>query len=364
MPLPAQEPAAGPPADLPPPVEAPAEPVPPAAAPSGSPPLLRTVLILACLVCALIGLMAGYLIGFNQNPVVPATSTKNIPAPAADPTPPAGDPTPEVETTPAPVPPAEEKPPAEKNPQSETPSTPPVEPTPPAPEPIKEEPPAPVPAEPAPPTPEESAEAALRSFLAAPDWRARSAYVLDPERVRPKMEALAADGNDGPTADANLKVAASPPAEPGAPRLFSFILARAGSADGFPVAVAETADGWKVDWETFVEFRDDHFQRFAAGEGSEIGAFHLLVRNTHYFGPNFPGIDKLTAFRVDPPMPDRTRYAFVATGSDLHKQLADATEWGAPCSPVLELFRKIREDGNSHLEITGIVAPNWRPAVH
>ena len=87
----------------------------------------------------------------------------------------------------------------------------------------------------------------------------------------------------------------------------------------------------------------------------------MLVRNTHYFGEPFPGSVQLTAFRLDPPLPDRNHYAFVPTGSELHKTLAGVTEWGRPFAPVLQLVRKQHGDRKFHLEIESILAPNWRP---
>jgi hypothetical protein len=204
-------------------------------------------------------------------------------------------------------------------------------------------------------------EAALLAFLAAPDWRARARHVLHPETTRPKMEAYHATFPDQATIPLSRRVDASHDDPEQGEKLVSYLVATAEIPDGFPVAVVFVDGGWKVDWESFVEFRDDHFGRFAAGEGGDSGAFHLLVRNTHYFGPPFEGSDRLTAFRVDPPLPDRNRYAFVPTGSELHKTLASSTEWGRPCAPVLQLVRKRHADGSSHLEITAILAPNWRP---
>jgi hypothetical protein len=220
------------------------------------------------------------------------------------------------------------------------------------------------PAEPEPPRIKVIAapEAALKAFLSAPDWRSRAKHVLHAERLLKKMEAYHADVPDGPTTVLSLSVIDTSQDDAGKKaHLFTCLVGTEAYPKGFPVVTVQTPEGWKVDWESFVEFRDDHFRRFAAGEGSDAGAFHLFVRNTHYFGAPFPGGDKLTAFRVDPPMPERDQYAFVPTGSDLHKTLADATEWGHPLPLVLELSRKKHADGKTHLEITSILAPNWRP---
>lgn len=204
-------------------------------------------------------------------------------------------------------------------------------------------------------------EAALKAFLSAPDWQSRAKHVLHAERVAEKMKAYHADTTDEPTTALSLKVDASHEAPEKGARFFTYLVSTESLPAGFPVVIVETPDGWKVDWESFVEFRDDHFRRFAAGEGRDTGAFHLVVRNTHYFGEAFTGSDKLTPFRVDPPMTERNQYAFVPTGSELHKLLAASTEWGRPCTPVLQIARIAHGEGKFHLEIKAILAPNWRP---
>jgi hypothetical protein len=303
------------------------------------------LLLFFSILSAVAGFVAGYFLGGARQPTAPAGTAQPPATPAV---------------------------PQEKQPDA-TPVLPPDPPAEPLPEKV-----APAPAEPPaseiePPAPDAAAtpaeplrllaapEAALKAFLSAPDWQARAKLVLDAERVAAKMELYHSEAPDGPTAALSLSADAAHDEDVQGPRLVTYRVATEAAPAGFPVAVVETPAGWKVDWESFIEFRDDHFRRFAAGEGSAEGAFHLMVRNTHYFGEPFPGSDKLTAFRVDPPLPDREQYAFVPTGSELHKTLAAATEWGRPCTPVLELVRKEHAPGKTHLEITRIAAPNWRP---
>lgn len=318
-----------------------------AAAPSGQVKLVRAVLILSCLVAAFAGLVTGYLLGLRGYgpaiggpPPPSAPASKSEPAPVETPQ----DPTPEP---PAPEPPAAPPAPPEKTPATEQSATPP-----PAEAPPTEEPPVKV--IPAP-------EAALMAFLAAPDWKSRALHVLHPEETTPKMEAYHATAPDGPTAYLSLHAKASEGDGEKDARLLGYLVVTESHPEGLPIAVVETPAGWKIDWDTFIEFRDDHFGRFAAGQGGDTGAFHVLVRNTHYFGEPFPGSEQLTAFRLDPPLPDRNQYAFVATGSELHKTLAGVTEWGRPFAPVLQLVRKPHGERQFHLEIESIVAPNWRP---
>jgi hypothetical protein len=314
--------------------------------------LLRTVFILSMVVATLAGLVTGYLLGLRvaRAPlaaVTPATGPANKADPADTPTP-----EPEPEPEPEPAQPGPAAPPVVPPPVS----TPPVEPTLPkdqssTPAPVAEPPLKIIPAP----------EAALKAFLAASDWKSRALHVLHPAETTAKMESYHATAPDGPTAYTSLRADAAVGDGENKTRLLSYLVVTEALPDGFPVALVETADGWKVDWETFVEFRDDHFGRFAAGQGGEAGAFHVLVRNTHYFGEPFPGSEQLTAFRLDPPLPDRNHYAFVPTGSELHKTLAGVTEWGRPFTPVLQLVRKQHGDRKFHLEIESILAPHWRP---
>ncbi|MEK7949448.1 hypothetical protein [Luteolibacter soli] len=308
------------------------------------------LLLFFSVLAAAAGFIAGYSLASKDVPLF--SSSVHPPTAPASPLPPSpakADPTPEQE------------PPVVSQPPQQSPATPPA----PA-EPLPQVPPQPAepdPAEPEPPPLKVIAapEAALKAFLSAPDWPSRAKHVLHPERVTKKMEAYYAAMPDGPTNPLSLVVDASHDDPEKGADLFTYLIGTETFPKGFPVAIAKTPEGWRVDWETFVEFRDDHFRRFATGEGSDAGSFHLLVRNTHYFDPPFPGSTKLTAFRVDPPLPERDQYAFVPTGSDLHKTLAAATEWGRPCAPVLQLARKKHPDGKTHLEITAILAPNWRP---
>jgi hypothetical protein len=323
--------------------------------------LFRTVLVLSCAVAALTGLVTGYLLGLRSpRPLVsetkPAKEPATRPATKADP----------IEAPlPAPTDPTDPTDPTAPTDPTD-PTAPPVVPPPVTPPPIKTTPPVDQSA--TPPPVEETAlkaipapEAALKAFLAAPDWKSRALHVLHPAETTAKMETYHATTPDGPTAFTSLRADASHGDGEKNARLLSYLIVTESHPDGLPVALVETPEGWKVDWETFVEFRDDHFGRFAAGQGGEAGAFHVLVRNTHYFGEPFPGSDQLTAFRLDPPLPDRNHYAFVPTGSELHKTLAGVTEWGRPFAPVLQLVRKQHGDRKFHLEIESILAPNWRP---
>ncbi|MFD0892167.1 hypothetical protein KBB96_12115 [Luteolibacter ambystomatis] len=128
---------------------------------------------------------------------------------------------------------------------------------------------------------------------------------------------------------------------------------------GYPVAVAETAIGWRVDWDSFIEYQDNLFQQFIAATGEGKGTFHLIVRQS-------PEPAK-TAGRIDYEIIPFTaptgaaQKAGVAKDSTAAAQLAQVTQDGSVATLVLELARHMNPDGTKRLDILSVPATNWRP---
>lgn len=205
------------------------------------------------------------------------------------------------------------------------------------------------------------AETALRAFLEAPDWSSRSAYVLSPKRVRPLMKSYAREHPDGSTPAENISVESSYTDPLSGNTLFIFKVVTDRAPAGFPVAVAESDDGWLVDWESFVEFRDDRFRLFAEGPADQTARFHLLVRKPTPEQAEGTENEHFTTLMVEPPLPDRQRLVYVRKGTDTYQRLAAAISGDMITAPVLELAKKTTPDGKSYLEITRIVASDWIP---
>lgn len=308
------------------------EPVPQASAPAPppAPDLRRSVLVLSVLLASVVSLVIGYLVGVRSDWLIARTPFPEFPAiPAADVAP--------LKPTPAPV---LVKQPAEPDPE-----------------------PAPAPPDPAPEPARASdaAEAALRAFLDAPDWSARAAYSLAAEKVRPIMEAYAREHPDGPTPTRGISVESSYTDPETGDTTFIFRVRTEEAPTGFPVAVAGTEQGWLVDWETFIEFRDDRFRQFAEGPADRSARFHLLVRKPTTEQAAGTENEHFTSLMVEPPMPDRQRLAYVRKGTETFDRLAAATSGGMIAAPVLELAKRTTPDGKSYLEITRILAADWLP---
>lgn len=309
----------------------------------------RTILFLSCALTALLGLGIGYLLGLNK-----AQNHSLLPAPTV-----VKPSQPVIKTV---IPPPAQVETAAPEMKEIAPAAAPVE------KPAAS--PLPVPAatmefpqKTEPTKVSDQAMAALKAFLDAPDWSSRSVYVLHADKVRPAMEEYSHQGNDGPTRYTDIQVANSATDSITAETLFIFQVNTAEMPNGIPVAVQETSKGWLVDWPTFVEFRDDLFQKFATGKEDGTGIFHLIVR-TPPEGEDQTKNPFFDTYLVTPPMPDRQRPAFCKKDTAVIQQLQRTTPAGNLSNLVLEVAKKTASDGNKkpYLEIINVVATNWRPS--
>lgn len=230
-----------------------------------------------------------------------------------------------------------------------------------APKSTTETPPAAPPAPTAPVPVSAAPEAALRSFLAAGTVEERRKWVMSPALVGPRMEAWYSVHPEGALEVGSIKLESTQTADDGVHLIFLFAITTPAVPDGFGVMVVETGNGWRVDWDTFIEFHGDRFHQFVEGKEGDSGNYHLALGEKDGAGPVFPGSDKLTPFRISSTLPNREQLAYVATGSALHKQLTFATGGGQPITLVLRLERRTPAGGKTYLEITAITANTWFP---
>ena len=332
----------------PPVVEIPEEPVaiPAPAEPASLPqcqhpaPASRAVFVLSLLLASVVSLFAGYLLGARSNWLVSRTPypVMHVPKLEAKPEPATKTvlikpqlPAPEVKTDPAPAPKPDIKPETKPEPK---------------PEPVKAS---------------TAAETALKAFLDAPDWTTRSAYVLFPDKVRAAMEDYSRKVPDGATPYLSISVQNSYTDKDSGSTMFIFGVITAQHPTGIPVAVMETKSGWQVDWQSFIEFRDDLFRSFADGPSNQRGRFHLLVSEPPASRAAKTENEHFSTLLLDPPFPGRQKLAYVKKTAGFHAELLGGVTNGAVSTPVLEVEKRSTPDGKPYLEITGLIANDWLP---
>jgi len=280
---------------------------------------------------------AGYYIGKTQRPFSLQPQAREEQQPQPEPAPP------ETVVAPAPLP---------------TPR--------PAPEPAK---PEVAPVEPATPPPKSqlSADAALKAFLEAADAKTRTELVIFPDDMRASVEKRAAELGDGPFAVTSVTLL-----ETAGPSHIYKVCTPA-IPEGFPVSVIETKDGAKVNWESFINFHDDLFRKFAGGPAETTGVFHVLVKpdppaegeaesNFSRFKLSVPmhGREQLAWIRKDSVALAQIRGIFEGSGQ-LDKALVDKllSEDGMAFS--LKLAKRQPNERQQFIEITDFVSIGWLP---
>lgn len=331
----------------PPPVATGPEPAMPAGISPVSPPVAnprRISWVLPTLASLVVGSTAGYFIGRTQPSPVLAPQFRTEQAKPKPDAPRKGEP-PAPRPDPAPVP--------KSSPEPAKPETAPANPpVPPAETPAKER---------------ISADAALRAFLEAPDSKTRTELVIFPDDMRPSIEKRAAELGDGPFAVTSVAlIETSGPSH-------IYKVSTAAIPEGFPVSVMETKDGAKVNWESFVNFHDDLFRKFAAGPAEATGVFHVLVK------PDPPATGEaessFSRFKLSVPMAGREQLAWIRKDSvalaklrgvfersgQPDQELMDRllSEEGLPFS--LKLAKRQPNERQQFIEIIDFVAIGWLP---
>jgi hypothetical protein len=256
--------------------------------------------------------------------------------------------------------------PAERTPTPSIPASPTPGPVSPSPAPVENTPPAVTPAVP-PAVPKEALtpQQALREFLDAPDWKTRSARVLTPEEVRPKMEKYAAEHGDGPIPVTAIELLQAV----GLHHIYK--VSTTALPEGFWVGVTQTDEGPMIDWETFIGFHDDHFKKLLDGPVNARGQFDVLVKPE----PDSPDQPHFGRYRLRVPMPGRETVAWIRKdsmglarlralfegSSGIDKPTIDqaVAEEGIPM--VLTLVKRQTNDGRGYIEIEDFIAVSWDP---
>lgn len=126
--------------------------------------------------------------------------------------------------------------------------------------------------------------AMMKAFLAAPDAEAKSAFVLDAERVLPLMKTAyeagrlqESDITFGVPQPVGGGVLALPLKAPGPPELLLHVLVR------------DLPAGPRLDWETYEQELNQRFLRFVEKPGSAGADFRVILERSHPFDGARPG---------------------------------------------------------------------------
>ncbi|MEY4484699.1 MAG: hypothetical protein RL693_2151 [Verrucomicrobiota bacterium] len=204
----------------------------------------------------------------------------------------------------------------------------------------------------------QSAFDVLRRFLEVPTWSERANYVKNPVVVKPLMEKYASTSGDGPIVVSSINFLERYTKDKDSYCTFEV----SGGFLPHPVLaiVEQPANGpAQVDWESFVEFKDDQLLKFLESNGAPNQKFRVTMQRIHYFDKDVPNLESKDSFGVRQPNAPYEGHVFIEKNSALGVQLANQLPWGKDLLVIAELTWKT--NGKDHwVELQAINSYGWR----
>lgn len=210
------------------------------------------------------------------------------------------------------------------------------------------------------PTEAQPAFEALKGFLGASSADERVRYVLGADFMKPLIERYYSRNNDGPITVDHISFGRydkQPDLGSGAHCIFH-IESKTWEYP-VPAMLEEQADGWKVDWLTFIELKDRKLEEFFKTYQEGKAMFHVGIFRQHYFGDEVPNRDQKDAFSIGLPRPNPFRApVFLSKDAQLSRELRERLPWEVHVWAVVELEWK-KLGSQQWVELVSMPQMHW-----
>lgn len=204
------------------------------------------------------------------------------------------------------------------------------------------------------------AAAALRKFLAATTLEERLQHTLGADLMQPLMERYYARSQEGAVAVDRIQfLRLEPNPELGTGSHCIFSLENKTWEFPVPVMLEEQADGFKVDWLSFVEFKDRLLEKFFKGYQEGSIRAHVGIMRYHYFEDGVPNADRKDAFRITPAPPNTFQAsAFIDKDSAFGQEMRKRLPWDKHTWAIVDLEWK-KLGTQQWVEVTAMPQTHW-----
>jgi hypothetical protein len=205
------------------------------------------------------------------------------------------------------------------------------------------------------------AQTAVQSLISARTVESLLPVIFDGERLREGLVNYYASRPLRPLEGAVIEIQFSGRIPATDARAFIFSVVDSEHPRGFPVSAEATRTGYKIDWESYIQWRDEWLRGFIENRPTGPYTLFVVLRRSHYFNDDVANLDQKVCFKIASAIPgDAGANAFVEKKSAVGKSLADTYEWGKVYFPVLELEWTKDENQKSYIKINRVVRPTWR----
>lgn len=201
---------------------------------------------------------------------------------------------------------------------------------------------------------------ALRKFLAATTLEERLRYTLGADLMQPLMERYYARSQEGAVMVDRIQfLRLEPNPELGTGSHCIFSLENKTWEFPVPVMLEEQADGFKVDWLSFVEFKDRLLEKFFKGYQEGSIQAHVGIMRHHYFEDGVPNADRKDAFRITPAPPNTFQAsAFIDKDSAFGQEMRKRLPWDKHTWAIVVLEWK-KLGTQQWVEVTSMPQTHW-----
>jgi hypothetical protein len=207
------------------------------------------------------------------------------------------------------------------------------------------------------------AEEVIKTFLGYTKVEDVLDHVLNRERVAPGIRKFYAEHPLEPTPFTELVLDSGAHVAESNIQAFLFRVRSQDRAEGFPICVEETPQGYKIEWEAFIQCRERSAAKFWKDSQAESSSLYVILKRSHYFGDDMQNLDDFDCFRINSPNPDeQPAYAFARKDSAFSRKFRNQIAWDANYFAVATFTHVKNTPGGVHHEILDIVRFNWRGA--
>lgn len=209
---------------------------------------------------------------------------------------------------------------------------------------------------------------ALTDYLDAATWEQRLPLIYQGTKLKEKIATYHASHPDQAITPYDLELFHNEEGSGNGKPYSIFFVTTPAVPQGFPAIVRRTPDGFKVDWECFVEFHDAHFVKFVESGQPGPESFRVVFKRAEYWGPDrneFTTLNDYLCYRIELPYTDAVEYyGFIPLSDPLADELQKKVNWGLPpAAAIITVKREAFPHGKSHLRITDFVTDDWHREV-
>lgn len=196
----------------------------------------------------------------------------------------------------------------------------------------------------------------VRRFCTAPNPAALLPLIRDPDRVGPKL--LKYYNSENPWIPLSL---ALDPDLSGLEVHRSFVVFNLPLTDYStrPIALEQTPEGFRVDWESFTGYSDLSWADLRRTRPREPVVLRAVLRPTDYFNLDFPDAKTHYCYQLSDLNSDHTIYGYVPKGSDVELQIAKILLNAPSVHAVLRVRYPEKSTNDRQLEITEVLEKGW-----